>query len=312
MTAADGAGACVRPRRSRWAAGARRGRPRLARASARNRAGHGRPRHPRRLRRWSRCCAPVICADRRPRRHPGDRRRPRAARPGVLARHRRQRPVGADPARLGRADLAARRRSPPPCISMVIGTVVGHRVRATTADWLGARPRAAHRLVPRDPVPAAGDRARHGARRGRCSTSSSSSASRRGRAPRGWSGPDAVGRGAALPRARAGPRRRQPAPDRRRHVLPNVDAADPRQHHADRRRSRSSPRRRCRSSASATRRAVSWGTMLEDAFDAGAISTGRWWYFLPPGLCVVLVVLRSPWSAAPSRRSSTRSAARRR
>ena len=34
-----------------------------------------------------------------------------------------------------------------------------------------------------------------------------------------------------------------------------------------------------------------WGTMLEDAFDSGAITTGAWWYLLPPGLCVVVVVL---------------------
>ncbi|MGZ4609597.1 MAG: ABC transporter permease [Actinomycetes bacterium] len=36
---------------------------------------------------------------------------------------------------------------------------------------------------------------------------------------------------------------------------------------------------------------VSWGTMLDNAFSAGAISAGAWWYLLPPGLCVVVVVL---------------------
>jgi peptide/nickel transport system permease protein len=36
---------------------------------------------------------------------------------------------------------------------------------------------------------------------------------------------------------------------------------------------------------------VSWGSMLDDAFSAGAITTGAWWYFLPPGICVILVVL---------------------
>ncbi|MGZ4593136.1 MAG: ABC transporter permease [Actinomycetes bacterium] len=36
---------------------------------------------------------------------------------------------------------------------------------------------------------------------------------------------------------------------------------------------------------------VSWGTMLDNAFSAGAISAGAWWYLLPPGLCVVIVVL---------------------
>ncbi len=36
---------------------------------------------------------------------------------------------------------------------------------------------------------------------------------------------------------------------------------------------------------------VSWGSMLDDAFGTGAISLGAWWYLIPPGLCVVLVVL---------------------
>lgn len=35
----------------------------------------------------------------------------------------------------------------------------------------------------------------------------------------------------------------------------------------------------------------SWGSMLEKATAAGAASLGAWWYLLPPGLCVVLVVL---------------------
>jgi len=36
---------------------------------------------------------------------------------------------------------------------------------------------------------------------------------------------------------------------------------------------------------------VSWGSMLDNAFSAGAISAGAWWYLLPPGICVVVVVL---------------------
>ncbi|HCU08783.1 MAG TPA: ABC transporter permease [Clostridiales bacterium] len=36
---------------------------------------------------------------------------------------------------------------------------------------------------------------------------------------------------------------------------------------------------------------ASWGMMLHYAFETGATSTGAWWYFLPPGLCVVAVVL---------------------
>jgi peptide/nickel transport system permease protein len=36
---------------------------------------------------------------------------------------------------------------------------------------------------------------------------------------------------------------------------------------------------------------VSWGSMLDGAYHAGAITTGCWWYVVPPGVCVVLVVL---------------------
>lgn len=36
---------------------------------------------------------------------------------------------------------------------------------------------------------------------------------------------------------------------------------------------------------------ISWGTLLERAFHAGAISYGAWWYMLPPGLAILLVVL---------------------
>jgi peptide/nickel transport system permease protein len=36
---------------------------------------------------------------------------------------------------------------------------------------------------------------------------------------------------------------------------------------------------------------TSWGTMLEDAYQVGAITTGSWWFVIPPGVCVVLVVL---------------------
>jgi peptide/nickel transport system permease protein len=35
----------------------------------------------------------------------------------------------------------------------------------------------------------------------------------------------------------------------------------------------------------------SWGTMLDKATNAGAASTGAWWYLIPPGVCVILVVL---------------------
>ena len=36
---------------------------------------------------------------------------------------------------------------------------------------------------------------------------------------------------------------------------------------------------------------ASWGMMLHYAFEGGATAAGAWWYYLPPGLCVVLVVL---------------------
>jgi peptide/nickel transport system permease protein len=31
--------------------------------------------------------------------------------------------------------------------------------------------------------------------------------------------------------------------------------------------------------------------MLDDAFGVGAMTTGAWWFIIPPGLCVVAVVL---------------------
>ncbi len=36
---------------------------------------------------------------------------------------------------------------------------------------------------------------------------------------------------------------------------------------------------------------ISWGTMLDQAFEAGAITKQAWWYFIPPGLGVLLVAL---------------------
>jgi peptide/nickel transport system permease protein len=36
---------------------------------------------------------------------------------------------------------------------------------------------------------------------------------------------------------------------------------------------------------------VSWGTMLHFGFVAGAAGRGAWWYLLPPGLGIVLIVL---------------------
>jgi len=36
---------------------------------------------------------------------------------------------------------------------------------------------------------------------------------------------------------------------------------------------------------------ASWGKMLEEAFAAGALTREAWWYFLPPGLGIMFVVL---------------------
>jgi peptide/nickel transport system permease protein len=36
---------------------------------------------------------------------------------------------------------------------------------------------------------------------------------------------------------------------------------------------------------------ISWGSMLENAFEAGAPTAGAWWYVVPPGLCITFVVV---------------------
>jgi peptide/nickel transport system permease protein len=36
---------------------------------------------------------------------------------------------------------------------------------------------------------------------------------------------------------------------------------------------------------------ISWGSMLENAFSSGAPSAGAWWYVIPPGLAITVVVL---------------------
>jgi peptide/nickel transport system permease protein len=36
---------------------------------------------------------------------------------------------------------------------------------------------------------------------------------------------------------------------------------------------------------------VSWGTILDAAFSAGAATAGDWWWLVPPGVAIVLVVL---------------------
>lgn len=36
---------------------------------------------------------------------------------------------------------------------------------------------------------------------------------------------------------------------------------------------------------------VSWGSMLDQAFQQGAVSSGAWWYIVPPGIAILIVVL---------------------
>ena len=36
---------------------------------------------------------------------------------------------------------------------------------------------------------------------------------------------------------------------------------------------------------------ISWGSMLENAFSANAPSAEAWWYVIPPGLCITILVL---------------------
>jgi peptide/nickel transport system permease protein len=36
---------------------------------------------------------------------------------------------------------------------------------------------------------------------------------------------------------------------------------------------------------------VSWGGILDQSFETGPVTNELWWYFIPPGVCVILVVL---------------------
>jgi peptide/nickel transport system permease protein len=38
-------------------------------------------------------------------------------------------------------------------------------------------------------------------------------------------------------------------------------------------------------------RSISWGGVIFDAFDSGALSAGLWWWLIPPGICICLVTL---------------------
>lgn len=36
---------------------------------------------------------------------------------------------------------------------------------------------------------------------------------------------------------------------------------------------------------------ISWGSMIKEAYDKGAFTSGLYWWIIPPGLCIVLMVL---------------------
>lgn len=50
---------------------------------------------------------------------------------------------------------------------------------------------------------------------------------------------------------------------------------------------------------------VSWGGLLQDAREAGAVSAGKWWYLVPPGSRSRWWRWRSRCADARSSRSST-------
>lgn len=37
--------------------------------------------------------------------------------------------------------------------------------------------------------------------------------------------------------------------------------------------------------------AVSWGSLLNNAFMQGAVTAGAWWYLIPPGIAILIIVL---------------------
>jgi peptide/nickel transport system permease protein len=36
---------------------------------------------------------------------------------------------------------------------------------------------------------------------------------------------------------------------------------------------------------------VSWGRIIEQSFNAGALTSGWWWWLIPPGVAIVCVTL---------------------
>lgn len=55
---------------------------------------------------------------------------------------------------------------------------------------------------------------------------------------------------------------------------------------------------------------VSWGSMLNQAFEQGAVTRGAWWYLLPPGVAILLVVLGFTLTGRAIERRINREAAR--
>jgi peptide/nickel transport system permease protein len=37
--------------------------------------------------------------------------------------------------------------------------------------------------------------------------------------------------------------------------------------------------------------AISWGRIIQESFEAGALTAGYWWWLVPPGIAIVLVTL---------------------
>jgi peptide/nickel transport system permease protein len=36
---------------------------------------------------------------------------------------------------------------------------------------------------------------------------------------------------------------------------------------------------------------ISWGRILQNAYNNQALQTGSWWWIVPPGLCIMLLVM---------------------
>ena len=147
-------------------------------------------------------------------------------------------------------------------ISAVLGAAVG-LIGGYFGGWTDRVLRRVRELVPGDPDAAADGRARAAAEpvAGRADPGDRADELGGHGADRALAGADAEGARVRRAGAGAGRERRlhHPHPHPPQHA-----AADLRQHRADRGGGDPRPRRRWRSSASATRRSISWGTMLDE------------------------------------------------